>query len=63
MLRQDAAQTRPLGFLRYNMALPDLNQVQAFLLNGNRPVDHRLRFSEWEADAYAGRTIRSFTWH
>ena len=61
MLRQDAAQARALGFLRYNVAFPDLNQMQAFLLNGNRSVDHRLRFSEWEADAYAGRTTRSFT--
>jgi len=62
VLRQDAAQARPLEFLRYNIALPDLNQVQAFLLNGNRTVDHRLRFSEWEADAYSGRTTRSFSW-
>jgi hypothetical protein len=62
ILRQDAAQSRPLEFLRWNAALPDLDRVQAFLVNGNHELDHDVRFIEWEADAYAGRTTRSFRW-
>jgi hypothetical protein len=64
-LRQDASQRRPVGFLRYNSDILTLNLevVQAFLFNGGRALDHDLRFVEWEADSFAGRTTRAFRWN
>lgn len=63
-LRQDVSQSRPVGFLRYNsdVLTLQLGAVQAFLFNGGHALDHDLRFVEWEADSYAGRTTRSFQW-
>ncbi len=61
LLRQDAAQTRPLAFLRLNSGVLSPGRVQTLL--GNDGVDaHDRSFDEWEADAYAGRTARRSWW-
>jgi len=64
LLHQDASQTRPAGFLRYNSDIIayHLTGVQSFLGNGNRLLEHDRRFVEWEADSYAGLTDRGFAW-
>ncbi len=64
LLHQDATQTRPAGFLRYNSDIIayHLTGVQSFLGNGNRLLEHDRRFVEWEADSYAGLTDRGFAW-
>ncbi|MGH7570066.1 MAG: hypothetical protein ACREL9_14035 [Gemmatimonadales bacterium] len=61
VLRQDAAQTRPLGILRLNPGVLSPGRVQALLASDGAPA-HDHSFDEWEADAYAGRTRRSFGW-
>jgi len=58
LLHQDAAQNRPLGFLRVNSGILSLGRVQTLL--GARQLEHDLRFDEWEADAYSLRTTRPF---
>ncbi len=65
LLHQDASQTRPAGFLRYNsdVIAYHMTGVQSFLGNGNRLLEHDRRFVEWEADSYAGLTDRGFVWH
>ncbi len=64
LLHQDASQTRPAGFLRYNSDIIayHLTGVQSFLGNSNRLLEHDRRFVEWEADSYAGLTDRGFAW-
>ncbi len=64
LLHQDASQTRPAGFLRYNSDIIayHLTGVQSFLGNGNRLLEHDRRFVEWEADSYAGLTDSGFAW-
>ena len=57
LLHQDAAQSRPLGFLRFNSGILSLGRVQT-LLGGD--LEHDLRFDEWEADAYSLRSMRLF---
>jgi len=65
LLHQDASQTRPAGFLRYNsdVIAYHLTGMQSFLGNGNRLLEHDRRFVEWEADSYAGLSDRGFAWH